>query len=120
MITNITTNNAYPYLTVNAGVGPYISPGAQSAGMMRFNTSSNQIEVYDGASWRQISGTATIDLTQHTLEIFRWAEKRMEEDQRIQQLIRENPAVADAFQNYQDAADKLKVVVALTQQEKNK
>jgi len=52
MIKSITSSS--PYITVTGGspMTPYFSPGAQGAGQMRFNTSSNNIEVWDGVTWK--------------------------------------------------------------------
>jgi hypothetical protein len=53
------------YITVSGGIpnNPYISPGSQSAGMMRYNTNMNNVEVYDGQSWKEISSFASISMT---------------------------------------------------------
>lgn len=118
MITGI-GSNASQYVNISGGSGTssvgYINATAQSAGMMRFNASTNQVEVYDGTGWRTMGSFASVDLTQRTLDIFRWAEQRMADDQRLQELIKDNPTVADAFNAYKDAQDKLQVVVSLVQ-----
>ena len=116
MIKNVITNRSHPYLQIETSQpGVYISPGAQSAGMMRFNTSSNQYEVYDGVSWKMISSTASVDFTQRTIDVLQWAEKKMLEDQKIKELVSQNPTVADAYVAYQQAAEKLQIAMALTQ-----
>jgi hypothetical protein len=49
-------NSSSRYITVSGGAnsGPYISPGAAGAGMLRWNPNINQMEVNDGNSWIRI------------------------------------------------------------------
>lgn len=82
--------------------------------MVRYNMASNNLEVYDGTIWHSITSHASVDLSQHTINILRWAEDTMKKDQEIQKMIQANPTVADAYNAYKDAADKLQVVVSLT------
>ena len=72
-----------PGIVVSGNYGhPYISPGAQSAGMTRYNTSTQNMEVYDGNAWLTMSSTPSISLDISTMEVLSearkqiWAEKK--------------------------------------------
>jgi hypothetical protein len=99
MIKNILAKN---YVTVNRQVHqPYISPGSQSAGMVRFNINSSELEVYDGIAWRPITSDVEIGLGSEVEMILDWAREKMLEDQRIDELCEKHPGLAKARDNYE-------------------
>ena len=101
----------------NSYGGPYVNMSQPSAGMVRFN--NNRFEVYDGAGWQIITmNSAHMDVSNKTREILRWAEAKMNQEREIMRLVESNPTVADAYQTYQDAADRLAVVMTLVKEEK--
>ena len=116
MIKDISGNSEY--LTVSGSGGyntPYINMTNPSAGMVRYNGSN--FEVYDGSVWIGMNmGYTHIDVSGKTREILQWAEAKMHQEREIMQLVETNPTVADAYRTYQEAADKLTVVMKLTQE----
>lgn len=99
MITAI--NSSSRYITVQGGQpsNPYINPNAQSSGMMRYNTSSNQMEVYDGSSWLTLGmNYATIELTPDTESLLEWARSERDKQFKRERLIRDNPALQKAYE----------------------
>lgn len=80
---------------------PYISPGAQSAGMVRYNTNMQQMEVYDGMSWHVISGTAEVSLTPAADSAIAWAMKKMAEEAKIDELCKKYPGLGKARDNFE-------------------
>ena len=80
---------------------PYISPGAQSAGMLRWNSSSNTIEVYDGVGWQPFNTGADISLTGDAEMAIEWAQKKMLEEAKIDELCQKYPGLAKARSNYE-------------------
>jgi hypothetical protein len=107
MIKSITSNNSQ-YLTVNNGspMQNYFSPGAQGAGQMRYNTTSNNIEVWDGVTWKEIGSTyATIELTYETQSLLQWAKQARDKEQTRETRIRSNPALRKAYEAIQRAEE---------------
>jgi len=114
-------NSSSPYLTVDGGspMMPYISPGSQGAGQLRYNTNNNNIEVWDGVTWKEIGTSYTsINLSYEAQESLKWVREKRNEEMRLQALAQSHPAVADVVAKLNSVEEELKVVVALT--EKNK
>jgi hypothetical protein len=101
-------------ITGSATMRPYISPGGQSAGLVRYNTSSNNLEVYDGISWQALSnsGSTYIGLNQESQNAINWVHKKMQEEQNLQQLIDNHIGLRDAY-------EKFKIMEALTRNDKD-
>ena len=95
---------------------PYISPGSQSAGMLRYNSSSSNIEVYDGVAWLTLSGGhVQVSLDDVTQEAVQWARRQMEKEKRLEELAKRHPAVADAVAAVAQAQEQLDIVTTLVQ-----
>ena len=112
----IRTINGSKYIQVSGGMytNPYISPGASGAGMVRWNSSMNCLEVNDGNSWQQIqSAYPMISLTSDAETLLDWARAKRDEEWRIAALAAKHPTVADALAAVQLAREKLQVVTAL-------
>ena len=117
MITGIGGNSEYINVTNSYSNVPYVSPNSSvpMMGMVRVN--GQNLEVYNGSSWMMITGGyPMVDVSDQTKEILRWAEAKMNMEREIMKLVETNPTVADAYQTYQDAADKLTVVMKLSQE----
>jgi hypothetical protein len=92
------------YVAVSGGTStdPYISPGAMGAGMIRYNTNMNCMEVNDGNSWRQLGmNYASVELTPDAQSILDWAKTKMEEEKRIDELCEKYPGLRKARDNYE-------------------
>ena len=78
MIKSISSTGRY-FHTSGGGGTNYINnySGAQGLGNMRFNTASQQIEIYDGSSWIQLAtGHATVGLDAEAIELLDWAKAK--------------------------------------------
>ena len=93
---------------------PYISPGAQSAGMVRYNTNMDCLEVYDGISWL-VLGTYSplVELDFQTKEIVGWARAKMLEEQQLLELAKKHPGLQEAY-------ERLEIMKTLTLKEEMK
>ena len=94
----------------------YINTGAGMMGVgdLRFNTSTQQIEFYNGQTWQIfIMGQATVGLTDRAETAIDWAMKKMEEEKEARAMSEKYPAVADAMGAVREAEEQLKMVVAL-------
>lgn len=87
----------------------YITPGAQSAGMVRWNPTYSRMEVYDGNTWLPM-GATTVQLDYETQELLNWARQRRRQDQELEQLIKQSPAIRDLH-------EKLELTKALVRRE---
>jgi len=116
MIRHINGNNG---IRVNLSSGtPYINMSNPSAGMLRYNGSNQNFEVYDGSSWLTVSaGYADIELDYSVKEVIDWGRMRMEEEARWRHLAATSPTLADALEDLKRAEEKVKVVAALVETE---
>lgn len=97
---------------------PYISPGAQGAGQMRYNTSSNNIEVWDGVTWKELGmGYANIELTSEAVSLLEWARKKRNEELESEQLAKENPIMQDLLEQIKLKQDQLRMATILVKEE---
>ena len=91
-----------PGIVVSGNYGhPYISPGAQSAGMTRYNTSTQNMEVYDGNAWLTMSSTPSISLDISTMEVLSWARSKMIEEQNLKLLMEKHPGLKDTYEKFE-------------------
>jgi len=115
------------YLTVTGGfpMNPYIPAGGQSAGMVRYNTNMNIMEVYDGSSWKSLSSeSAVIKLDDTAIEAIDWVKKKMQEEEVLISLPSDHPAVKIARQHVnlakqalKEAEEQLKITEILSKDE---
>jgi len=117
MINSIGSGPNNGYLSVNGGYGsnPYVSPNSNNpmTGMIRLNGSN--MEVFDGTSWLGMGyRSVEVSLSGAAISALDWANKKMHEETRIQELAKNNVTVADVWNKYQEAQEQLKVVLTLT------
>ena len=94
----------------------YINTGAGMMGVgdLRFNTSIQQIEFYNGQTWQIFTmAQATVGLTSTAETAIDWAMKKMEEEKEARAMAEQYPTVADALGAVREAEQQLKMVVAL-------
>lgn len=86
----------------------YLLP-AQS-GQVRWNGNLKQFEVCDNSSgaWYKIDNSVELSSDPLLQSILDWAKKKMVEDERIEKLAKEYPAV-------KDAKEKLDIIIKLVQ-----
>ena len=104
-----------PHLTISNGYShrPTISPGAQSAGMVRYNTNMDCLEVYDGIGWQPIANAhTTIDLAPASREAVEWAMRKQHEERKLRDLMEQHPGLKELH-------DQLEMMKILCQQEEN-
>jgi hypothetical protein len=88
--------------------------GMMGVGDLRFNTSTQQIEFYNGQTWQTfIMAQATVGLTDRAETAIDWAMKKMEEEREARAMAEQYPAVADALNAVWESEQQLKTVVAL-------
>lgn len=103
-VTGHITGSALPY---------FAHPSPAPAGMVRYNGSSQWLEVYDGVAWHPINQGICVDLSPEVQETLRWAQKRRAEDEELDRLCRDHPGV-------QAAREQLEIMRRLAKSESEK
>jgi len=117
MIKHVYGSGRYLTTTHNGGTN-YMNnySGAQGLGNIRFNTTIQGLEVYDGTMWHPVQmDTVNLSLTSDAQDAIAWADQKRHEEIRIQTLAERHPAVADLMAAVRDAEEKLRIAVALVQ-----
>ena len=115
MIKNVYGSGRY-LTTLNNGATNYMNnfSGAQGLGNMRFNTTTQSVEVYDGQMWQPMQMTdVSVVLTQDAVEAISWADQKRKEEHDIRELAEQHPAVADQLAAVREAEEKLRMTVEL-------
>ena len=90
--------------------------GAQGLGNMRFNTTTQNVEIYDGQMWQPMQmDTVNLSLTSDAQDAIAWADQKRHEELRMQTLAEKHPAVADQLAAVREAEEKLRMVTLLVQ-----
>jgi hypothetical protein len=115
MISNIHTTS--PYITVSGGTSnTYVNgySGAQGVGNMRYSTSMQKIEVFDGNNWIQLNmGIQGIGLTGEAESLLNWAAKKRNEELEIESLAKDNPAIKDLVDQIKEKQHQVKMIKTL-------
>ena len=115
MIKNVYGSGRY-LTTTNNCVSNYMNnfSGAQGLGNMRFNTTTQSVEVYDGQIWQPMQMTdVSLMLTGDAVEAIAWADQKRQEEIKIRFLAEQNPTVADQLAAVREAEEKLRMTVEL-------
>jgi hypothetical protein len=108
------------YIQVSSGnASTYINSysGQQGVGNMRYNTSSQQIEVYDGNNWITLNMDYTsVGLNGEAESLLDWAQKKRNEEMAWQSLAKENQAVKIALDNLEQARRQLDITAKLARE----
>lgn len=93
---------AGPGLTVTGDYGvPYFVGNTQSAGMTRYNPTTQNMEVYDGTVWITMCSNPSIGLDNETLDIINWARTKMYEEQQLKALLEKHPGLKDLHEKFE-------------------
>ena len=120
MIKGISQGGRYITVTGGSPGSNYINnySGAQGVGNMRFNTSNQNTEVWDGSSWMTLqSSYATVQLDEEAIRILDWAKNEMIKEIEIKILAKDHPAVSVAYENARRAKEQLELISILAKKE---
>ena len=98
MINNLTVTS--PFLSTSSYGGPHISNNGQSAGQIRYNTSLQQVEVYDGSVWIMLSQNVSVGLSYEAEEVLRWAGYKMREEDDLKKRMEKYPTLKHAYEQF--------------------
>ena len=107
-------NNIHPrgrYMQVIGGsASTYVNNygGSQGVGNLRFNTSNQNLEVYDGTGWITMNmPDATVGLNDEAESLLDWARERRNEELELRARIEKHPGLQEAY-------ERLEIMKALT------
>ena len=115
-------NGAGRYVMVQGGfpATTYIntSSGYMNVGDVRYNTSIQRLEVYDGNMWVELNTShASVGLTPEAEMALDWAINKKREDAMLEEKAKSSPALADLLKEKQKIEDQIKVIEILTKEE---
>ena len=118
MIKSITPSGRY--ITVSgSNASTYVNgySGAQGVGNMRYNTSTQNMEVFDGNSWMTLSMDYTsVGLNSEAESLLDWARKKRDEELAWQSLANNCEAVRIALTNLEKAKQQLDITAKLARE----
>ena len=110
-----------PFLNISGGTpsSPYIGHNtAPGIGNLRFNPSSQNMEVFDGYAWVTMpSASASINLDERAINILKWAEQKMLEEAERNKLAETNPTVKDLMNQIKEKEEQISIVQSLIKEE---
>ena len=92
--------------------------GAMNVGDLRYNVSTQRLEVYDGNSWIELNTShASVGLTPEAERAIDWATKKQHEDAELESLAKSNTTIADLVNQKKELDDKIKMVQTLMKED---
>lgn len=92
--------------------------GAQGVGNMRYNTSSQKTEVFDGTNWITLNmSTASVSLSGEVESLLEWARQKRNEELELTRLSETNPTIKDLVNQIKQKQDQIKMVQNLIKKE---
>lgn len=116
MIKGINTSGRYINVQSGQPMSTYINSfgGAQGVGNVRYNTSSQSMEVFDGNNWQQIGmGYASIELTPDTESLLEWARLERTKQRIREEQVEKNPALKKAFEAIKKAEANFEILESI-------
>lgn len=122
MIKSITSGSKY--VTVQGGMPAqlYINShnGAMKVGDVRFNTSIQSLQVFDGNTWHDLHGAyPTVGLSSEAESLLDWAREKRAEEYALHEMVKSNESVRIAYENLNKAKEQLKTTVILAKEYEN-
>jgi hypothetical protein len=115
MIKSITPMGRYITVT-NSTSSTYVNgySGLQGVGNMRYNTSSQNMEVFDGNNWVMLNmAMPSIGLTGEAESLLDWARQKRIEELELQALVQEHPSIKDLVNDIENKKDQIKMIRTL-------
>jgi hypothetical protein len=120
VIKNIISSGRYVQVT-NTSSSTYINgySGLQGVGNMRYNTSSQNMEVFDGNTWVMLNmSIPSIGLSTDAESLLDWARKKRDEELELKKLAETNPTIKDIVNQmntdmagYKNKIDMVKILI---------
>ena len=118
MIKGITTSSKYSVVSGGTSPVPYVNQNLNNPmqGMMRI--SGSDLQVFDGSSWIVMnSGYAMVGLTPDAESLLDWVRHKRDEEQMLNKLAENNPAIKDLMDTIKQKQEQLEMVKILIKKE---
>jgi 3-dehydroquinate synthase class II len=118
MIKNIHASGRYVQIQ-GSNSSTYVNAysGQQGVGNMRYNTTNQQMEVYDGSNWVTLNmDNVSVGLNNEAESLLDWARKKRDEELAWQSLAKDNKAVKIALDNLEQARQQLDITTKLARE----
>jgi hypothetical protein len=115
MIKSIMSSGRYMQIT-NTSSSTYVNgmSGLQGIGNMRYNTSSQNMEVFDGNNWVMLNmSIPSIGLSTDAESLLDWAREKRNEELELQSLAQEHPSIKDLVNDIENKKDQIKMIRTL-------
>lgn len=115
MIKHIHARGRY-MMVIGGSSGTYVNAysGSQGVGNLRFNTTNQQMEVYDGTTWIIMNTPdATIGLNDEAESLLDWAREKRNEEMALKERMKTHPGLQEAY-------ERLEIMKALTLEQEKK
>ena len=109
-------------INVNGNISamPYINPTYSGSGTVKFDPATQNFQVNDGMNWINIpNDSVTIDLSYESKQALAWARKKYREEEELERLAEDNPAVADLVNQIKEKQSQLEMVKTLIKKDTN-
>lgn len=97
---SVYSRSPYIRVTPQNGIG-WMDMSRVSAGMVRYNSSSSCLEVYDGSTWHLLNQSYALDLEPDVIDAMNWVRIQMLKEQQLQQLMEQHPGLQDLHDRFQ-------------------
>ena len=100
----------------NTSASTYIngSSGSQGVGNMRYNTSNQSTEVFDGNNWITLNmAIPAIGLSYEAELLLDWARQKRDEELTLNKMAQEIPAIKDLVGQIKEKQEQIKMVQTL-------
>jgi hypothetical protein len=118
MIKDIHASGRYVQV-VSSNASTYINgySGLQGVGNMRYNTSNQNMEVFDGNNWVQLNmGYAAVGLNSEAESLLDWARQKRDEEAEWYRLASNSEAVRIALEQSEQARERLELTAILARE----
>jgi hypothetical protein len=118
MIKGISSTGRY-FTTSGGNASTYVNgySGAQGVGNMRYNTTTQNLEVFDGNTWIMMNmDYVNAGLTPEAEALLDWAREKRNEELAWESLAKDNQSVKIALNNLEQAKRQLDVTAKLARE----
>jgi hypothetical protein len=115
MIKSIMSSGRYMQIS-NTSSSTYVNgySGLQGVGNMRYNTSSQNMEVFDGNNWVMLNmSIPSIGLSTDAESLLDWAREKRNEEIELQELAKTHPSIKDLVNDIENKKDQIKMIKTL-------
>lgn len=101
---------------------PYINMAQDKplVGSLRYNSSSSNTEIFDGATWQSVpSTTPMVSIVPEAERALEWCINKMREEQELEKLAETDPTIKDLYDQLKQKQDQIKMVQQLKKKELN-